>query len=643
MAKNITVKKNLALARCLPCFKVRDVGFPSDTTLNMNSSPPFPIRAAMAALMFTTVAHASLEIHEVPAVSSVKRLPDQVPPDALGREGIHFLAAKGEFEPASFLIRSDQDMEGVQLTAGPLKGKAGEIPAANLDIKVVKVWYQDGTAWFSYFADPSRRELVPELLVNDENLVRVDHEKKGNFLRVGGEYRWISYPQEEAEAYFNYLTEPVADAATLQPITLKAGEFKQIWVTLKVPVAAAPGLYEGTIAVEREGKKLATVPVKARVLPFELPAPATYYDLEKPFFVSIYSTGILNLAETLGVPREQAVAQQRRIYENLRDHNVRNPRAETNLRPWFEPKQNDPEKGVDLLRTELTLLKETGADTRPLLSSESLYFSRKAKADMAPGEFEKGGEDFRKRLDIFRKTVKEVLGHTDIYATSWDEAGVSLIKAMREQSGFLADYPDLKMWVTTSLDKHSHMAGYLMDYANQAGWPTREQAATWHAQGSKIASYASPHTGVENPDTYRRWEGLARYKANYDGSFNYKLYSQLHPTLYERQKANTWNDSAIGTPTFRTFNMVYPVSNGVIDTLAWEGFREGIDDIRYATLLKQRAEAAEASGNQQARHLGRKALSWLELTDMKSTDLNAARREMINYILEIDNLLKNVP
>lgn len=610
----------------------------------MNMPILSPFRTSLAALLLVapslTPAFAALEIYEVPAVSSVKRLPDQNPPDVLRQNEIRFIAAKGEFEPASFLLRSSENLDAVQLKAGPLKGQAGEIPAANLDIKVVKVWYQDGTAWHSYFSDPSQRERVPELLLNDETLIRVDDEKKGNFLRVGEEYQWISYTQDEAEKYFNYLTEPVADAATLQPISLKAGENKQIWVTLKVPVDAAAGNYEGAITVEHKGKKLGTVRVLARVLPFELPPPATYYDPEKPFFVSIYSTGVLDIADTLGVPREQAIAQQRRIYENLRDHNVRNPRAETNLRVWHDAKRNDPAKGLEQLKTELTLLKEAGMDTQPLLSCESLYFSRSSKAEMKPGEFEQEGAEFKKRLELYRNTVRDILGHTDIYATSWDEAGLKLINAMREQSEFLADYPDLKMWVTTSQDKHSNVAGYLMNFANQAGLPTREQAATWHAVGSKIASYASPHTGVENPDVYRRWEGLARYKANYDGSFNYKLYSQLHPTLYERHKANTWNDSATGTATFRTFNMVYPVKEGVIDTIAWEGFREGIDDIRYATLLKQRVQAAEASGNQKARHLGRKALIWLETTDMEKADLISVRREMINYILEIDDLLK---
>ena len=608
--------------------------------------PRFHAVLALAAVSALTVptgsaAPAALDIRVVPAISSVKRLPDQEPPDVLETDGIRFLAARGEFEPASFLLRSRENLDGVQLKAGPLKGEAGEIPAANLDLKVVKVWYQDGTAWHSYFGDATHRERVPELLLNDETLIRVDDEKKGNFLRVGEEYRWISYQQDEAETYFNYLTEPVADASTLQPIALKAGEYKQIWATLKVPSDAAPGIYEGVITLERRGKPLGTVTVTARVLPFELPAPATYYDLEKPFFVSIYSTGILEIADVFGVPDDLAIAQQKRIYQNLKNHNVLNPRSETNLRLWFEPRKNDPAKGAVRLRTELPLLKEAGLVTKPLLSSESLYSARKSTEEMKPGEFEKGGEALKKRLTLFRDTVRDVLGHTDIYATSWDEAGVTLIKGMRDQNIFLADFPDLKMWVTTAQDKHSHMAGYLIDYANQAGWPTREQAATWHALGAKIASYASPHTGVENPDTYRRWEGMARYKANYDGSFNYKLYTQLHPTIYERQKANTWNDSATGVATFRTFNMVYPVKEGLIDTLAWEGFREGIDDIRYATLLKQRAQAAEQSGNQKARHLGRKALLWLETTDMEKADLQTVRREMITYILEIDNLLKS--
>ncbi len=581
------------------------------------------IAFASLALSGTGLAASVPDLYEVPALSSILRLPDQLPSDVLGRNEVHFIAAKGEFEPASFIIVPKEDLEGVTLKASSLKGPAGEIPAENLDVKVVKVWYQDGTAWYSYFADPTRKELVPELLLNDENLIRVDHGKKGNFLRVGDEYRWISYPAEEAKAFFNYFTEPVADAPTLQPISLKAGENKQIWITLKVPQDATPGNYTGTLTLSRQGAELGAVQVRARVLPFELPDPKTYYDPDKDFFVTIYATGVLSLAEKLNVPREQAIRQQKKIYENQLKHNVRNPRSEVSQHVW----RKEPEKGLELLREELTLLKASGVTTRPLLASEPLWLMG-----------DKDPEAFKERLRSFRNVVREILGHTDIYATHWDEAGYSQIRKMREEEVHREEFTDLKWWLTTSRGKHFNLAGYLIGYANQAGWPTREQAATWHAIGAKIASYASPHTGPENPDIFRRWEGLARYKANYDGSFNYKYYSQLHPTLYERQKANTWNDSA--GSTFRSFNMVYPTKDGVIDTIAWEGFREGIDDIRYATLLKQKAQQAEASDRLATRHLGRKALMWLELTDMEKADLNTARQEMINYILELDSLLK---
>ena len=39
---------------------------------------------------------------------------------------------------------------------------------------------------------------------------------------------------------------------------------------------------------------------------------------------------------------------------------------------------------------------------------------------------------------------------------------------------------------------------------------------------------------------------------------------------------------------YRDHVFAYPTSNGVIDTIQWEGWREGVDDTRYvATLIKK--------------------------------------------------------
>ena len=557
-----------------------------------------------------------LACYEVAALSSIARLPDTLPSDARLSSHLRMVAAKGEYEPVSFVVAPRSNVAKLALKPSSLSGPGGNIPAANVDIKVVKCWYQAGTAWYSYFGDSNRRELVPELLLNDETLVRVDSEKKENYLRVGDKYMWISYPRDQATETFNYLTEPVADSKTLQPVSLKKGENRQIWVTVEVPKTIAAGVYQGRIELIADGKHVGAMQLAVRVLPFELPMPKTYHDPDLHYLVTLYGTGILDICNRLRIPPEIADQQQRAIYTNLLEHNVFNCRADLKL-----SYQKDRAQAIANLRHELRMMKEAGFVMKPLLSRGWAYPAG-----------EKDLEQYMARIDDLVETLVSEVGHRDIYITSWDEAGVDRIKIMRERAEYTTA-KGIKLWVTTHPGRHFDLAGYCIDYANHGGWPSRENVATWHALGAKVASYAGPHTGPENPDVFRRMEGLARYKAYYDGSFNYIYFSGLHPTLYERQKQNVWNDFMGGA--FRPMNLVYPTSSGVIDTIAWEGFREGIDDVRYATKLKQEAAKAISSGEVEAVYTAKKSLMWLELLDEKTADLNAARMEMIEYILRI--------
>ena len=91
--------------------------------------------------------------------------------------------------------------------------------------------------------------------------------------------------------------------------------------------------------------------------------------------------------------------------------------------------------------------------------------------------------------------------------------------------------------------------------------------------------------------------------------------------------------------TFRSMNFIYTDGNGVIDTLQWEGHREAIDDVRYATLIQQLARPLL---NQQAHVAGdfaaRQALKFLADLETDDFDLTWARLEMIRHIL---NLMKH--
>ena len=46
----------------------------------------------------------------VPAMSGVQRLPDAIPADGEQRGTVRIVAAHGEYEPGSFVVRSDVDL-----------------------------------------------------------------------------------------------------------------------------------------------------------------------------------------------------------------------------------------------------------------------------------------------------------------------------------------------------------------------------------------------------------------------------------------------------------------------------------------------------------------------------------------------------
>ncbi|HJN19106.1 MAG TPA: DUF4091 domain-containing protein, partial [Armatimonadota bacterium] len=137
-----------------------------------------------------------------------------------------------------------------------------------------------------------------------------------------------------------------------------------------------------------------------------------------------------------------------------------------------------------------------------------------------------------------------------------------------------------------------------------------------------IFNYGNPQCGVEEPHTYRRNFGLLLWEAGYDGAMDY---------AYQHSFGHEWND--FDSQSYRDHTMAYPTVNGVIDTIQWEGFREGVDDVRYLTTLIEAIEAAEAAGGRKAR-LADDSRSWIESIDPHD-DLDAIRGEMIRRIIRL--------
>lgn len=140
-------------------------------------------------------------MYSVPAMSETQYLPDAYPFDGSAGKGFEIISAQNEYEPGSVVLYAVKDMGKVQFKVSDLKdGKGNVFPKENLDLKTVKVWYQNGNGWYSYFQDNTFK-LCPELLLKDEDLIKVDTQKQSNYARIKKEdgsyiYRWLSSPRD---------------------------------------------------------------------------------------------------------------------------------------------------------------------------------------------------------------------------------------------------------------------------------------------------------------------------------------------------------------------------------------------------------------------------------------------------------------
>jgi len=293
-------------------------------------------------------------------------LRDRAPED--GRETTELVAhaAIGEIEAVSFMFRSDAAIAKLNLVPSDLKGPGGAvIPAAAVDVRTVKVWWQDKIRWDNYYnweKYAKKNALLPDILLHDDALIRVDEAGTNNFLRMdypeGVRYVCVS---EDTPDAFNDDLEPVRDAKTFIPFDVKAGEYRQYWLTLRVPEDAQPGAYAGRIALVGASGPVGELTLSLEVYPFALPTPRTRYDPSRDYRVWIMNHDTLEIhlrqAKNLKAAEEKVL----NIYRNMAEHNSHPGGA-------GEIRADSPD---DLGLRGLALLQEAGHTLRPLFAGSA--------------------------------------------------------------------------------------------------------------------------------------------------------------------------------------------------------------------------------------------------------------------------------
>ena len=507
-------------------------------------------------------------------------------------------ACRGEYEPISIALWSAENIDQVAARASALTGSAGEIPASNLDIKVVKCWYQRNPE------RPGWQVLVSRFLLNDDSLLKVDHQQRRNYLKLtfpdGSRYVDPStYSKNDEEEFEDF---PLRDSDSLQPFNLVGGQNKQVWVTVKVPEEAAAGRYAGDIRFEVGGKEIAQFAISVRVLPFSLPAPKTRYDPSQDYTFSFYYRGSLKEDGKGKVghstkSEEQLRAELRMMYE----HGI--------VAPLMMLSGNYPGgvRPVARFRKHLEIMREIGMSGRPLYLGENIFHKTEERLAWLRG-------DLPGTISIARQC-----GFTDVYFYGQDEAPKEILQA-QIPAWRMAHEVGAKVQTSVTYDHRNHVPDEL-DLLIAVPPVSRERAAARHRLGHKIHCYGFPMTSSSDPLQWRRNCGLGVWSRDYDG---------VTPYCFMHNAEDLWNE--LGGPDY---NIAFPTVNGAISTLALEGFREGADDVRYATVLMQRIEDARQNGTPAAKDAAEEAFQWIAGVDFFTADPDLVRTRMVDHISKL--------
>ncbi len=512
------------------------------------------------------------------------------PPDAVPVTGgiaadLEASACRGEYEPISFAVYALRDVEDLTLEISDLQG-SGTIDSGAVDPFLLKFWYRSGL----YSGDPNGRWLLKELLLKDDGLVRVDTERQHNYLRHSPEAGTEEYVLCSGSDSDHLAGVRPRDADTLQPVRVDRNTTKTFWLTVQVPEDARAGIYHGFVTLRWKsegGVDERKIPLRLTVHPFELP--------RSPLIHSVFNRSRLS-------PNPDPDINSEYISEERYEREIRNQVAHGILHP-------NSYDGYRVLRPALEIRRRAGVATDRFFCVDLSYHV---------GLATKKGEEFREKLKerIARwRVLLDEYGYGEFYVMGKDEARgplleqqIPAIQAIHEAGA--------KVWAAATHETTYGIIHEHMDLAVMAGISQRYESERWHAAGKEVFQYGGPMTEWDCPETFRRNMGLVLWRNGYDGVMHY---------AYRHGFTHIWNDF---DNERRDHAFVLPTVDGLIDTLAWEGVREGIDDTRYLAAL---LDAIDGSRDPSAAAAARDFIENVTL----SAIMDEVRAQIVDWILRL--------
>lgn len=537
-----------------------------------------------------------------------------LPPVCEKASVLELRACPGEYEPGSFVVTTGKRLDAVRIESAALTGDGGTLPGDAVDIRLVKAVYR-GTLYEGYSA------LVPTLLVHDDDFLAVEP----------------APTEKDPKRMTNVLRGQRRDSRFLKPVTIERR--RQFWVTVHVPEDARPGTYSSKLRILPQNAAPTELKLQVNVYPFTLKPPMIEYSMYYPVYLG------RNLPpddpHSFGdITDKQYVAE----LKNMMAHGLSNPNIYQSA-TW----KADGSLDFSMLDRILTLREKVGMrpPTLYLLGHGVEFYDRPLKAEE------------RRRTDEYVRQLKRwarARGYPEMFIHANDEWWGDQLKGERDsfialdeaggkafvavmQTPFYDQVGDVlhRPVLNAGIGKYIHFAARKYEPAESLHhWAELAKAGSFdrvrrdprfrkaidgmHRYGNRIYTYMNPVAGMPLPELQRRNEGLGLWRVGFDGTMTW---------AYTHITGDPVNQAMM-------FSKVYRTDDGVLDTLCWEGYREGVDDVRYLTTLN--AALTEAAGRFPDDPLIADTHAWIRAIDAADGDLDAIRSEMARRITALRDL-----
>ncbi|MES2461839.1 MAG: hypothetical protein V4671_14740 [Armatimonadota bacterium] len=399
---------------------------------------------------------------------------------------------------------------------------------------------------------------------------------------------------------------------TGDPLTdIPAGTSKQFWVTVNVPRNQVNSIYSGQLVFSALGMKPTTLPLRVNILPMQLRTAFLQYGID---LRSRLSPDGAAAGERVMTP-EAYTAQ----LMNVRDHGFKIVTI------------SDP---VSSLPQALSLYKQAGlALNGPVVVNTPL----RTQEEIQQVEALRAGAGLSSAFEIYYKMP------SDLASAGAAAASPAPTPGKNEPAGPLGEY--VKVVRKASNNKALIVApvGSKATYDSLSPALSSVFAPVFAASSDYTSNlvatgkreignhdYWSWNLALQNPLRNRLLAGYLLCRTGLNSS---PLYGAIVDPYMEM--------TSTGTPS----GVFYPVQGGVIDTIQWEGVREGIDDVRYFGALKNyirdlkdrqlRKDLTDASDVYVAAVLKK------PLWSLSPADYQKTRQGMVNQALKLLTVIRS--